>query len=239
MIGDSSLAQMQGYPNDVYDRLIEAGLQVGSRVLDIGCDDGRASEPLITNGFALTGIDIVEDRIARARERFPAATWRLWNGKALPFADASFDAVISADALHRFDGDAVLAEASRILRPGGMIGLWWSAVMGEDPVSDECIAAMRESGAEWRNSGLMGGFPQFYAAYFTNQDVRVIPWRSALRIEQVVQEDASRHELHALLGGDASTYARNLRARLEARFGEGNPFVTRSRLIYLYTGLRP
>lgn len=112
---------------DAYaDRL---ALADGARALDIGCGTGVAARALARRrGGALrvTGIDRSPDFIAAARrfaaEEGVAPEFRVADAHAPPFADASFDAVVAHTLLsHAADPARVLAEARRVLAPGGRL----------------------------------------------------------------------------------------------------------------------
>lgn len=108
-------------------------LKDGQRVLDLGCGRGRHSHALYWNARALDVVMLdlsFDDLMAAARGFFelppppaePARSAVALVGDAgrLPFADASFDAVICSEVLeHLPDVDAALAEIARITRPGG------------------------------------------------------------------------------------------------------------------------
>jgi SAM-dependent methyltransferase len=95
-----------------------------AEILDAGCGTGGLIRRLgpLHPGWRWTGIDLDPTAIRFARERVGPAT-RLAEGSvsALPFPDACFDAVVSADVLyHLADDEAATAEACRVLRPGGV-----------------------------------------------------------------------------------------------------------------------
>ena len=94
-------------------------------VLDLGCAGGFMAEALATRGAHVTGIDPSEGAISAARARARAQGQRIGYdvgvGEALPYGDASFEAVVCVDVLeHVADLTRVLAEVVRTLRPGGM-----------------------------------------------------------------------------------------------------------------------
>ena len=97
----------------------------GRDVLDLGCAGGFMAEALAARGANVTGIDPAMGAIAAARAHARAQGLRIgydvgW-GEALPYADASFDAVVCVDVLeHVADLSLVLAEVARTLRPGGL-----------------------------------------------------------------------------------------------------------------------
>jgi 2-polyprenyl-6-hydroxyphenyl methylase/3-demethylubiquinone-9 3-methyltransferase len=97
----------------------------GAKVLDLGCAGGFMSEGLARRGAVVTGIDPARDAVAAARTHAEATGLRLsydvGSGEALPYLDASFDAVVCVDVLeHVRDLPRVLAEAARVLRPDGL-----------------------------------------------------------------------------------------------------------------------
>ncbi|MGW2474568.1 class I SAM-dependent methyltransferase [Streptomyces sp. NPDC001665] len=105
-----------------------AGEVAGARrVLDLGCADGALLEVLGAAGAEeLAGIDLSDQELALAHGRPGLRDADLRQGRAqeLPFADGSFDAVVSHMALMLMhDVDRVAAEAARVLVPGGQFAV--------------------------------------------------------------------------------------------------------------------
>lgn len=97
----------------------------GKAVLDLGCAGGFMAEALAKRGAQVTGIDPASDAIdaarAHAREGGLRIGYDVGMGEALPYATASFDAVVCVDVLeHVADLPTVLSEVARTLRPGGV-----------------------------------------------------------------------------------------------------------------------
>ena len=104
-----------------FDRLID---WQGKRVLDLGCAGGFMAEALARRGAQMTGIDPAEEAIKAARAHAAdgglSIRYDTGVGEALPYADASFDAVVCVDVLeHVQDLPRVIAEVRRVLVPGG------------------------------------------------------------------------------------------------------------------------
>jgi SAM-dependent methyltransferase len=94
----------------------------GTRLLDIGCGSGYAARMAAALGATVTGIDITPELLAIARERVPGADFRAGGMDDLPFADGSFDAAVGFNAFPFADDPArAVAEAARVVRPGGLV----------------------------------------------------------------------------------------------------------------------
>lgn len=96
----------------------------GLEGLDIGCGEGSNTRKLAERGARMRAVDIAPTFIAHARQREAEAPlgidYRVGDGMALPFADASFDFATSFMALMDMpDQHLAFREVARILRPGG------------------------------------------------------------------------------------------------------------------------
>jgi SAM-dependent methyltransferase len=92
--------------------------EASGRLLDLGCGTGAHTIPFREAGWDVVGIDLSEDMLRHARGR--GLTVVRANAAALPFEDGSFDAVVSLWTHTDVDDfGAAVAEAARVLRPGG------------------------------------------------------------------------------------------------------------------------
>lgn len=90
--------------------------------LDVGCGEGRFCRMLAAHGVKTTGLDPTPSLIAAARERDPEGAYVEAGGEALPFADASFDLVVSYLSLIDIpEFELAIAEMARVLKPGGSL----------------------------------------------------------------------------------------------------------------------
>jgi len=106
------------------------------RVLDVGCGTGRGLGYLESAGFRrVVGLDFTREMLLQAHAKFTAvdAPPQLVRGDAfrLPFRDATFDLVMSLNFLHMFRLDLqqqILAEATRVCRPGGRLVIEFESI---------------------------------------------------------------------------------------------------------------
>lgn len=92
-------------------------------LLDLGCGAGFLTHATAIAGHSATGIDLSSTslEIARQHDTTRSARYLLANAYSLPFKDASFDVVSAMDILeHLEDPGLLIAEASRVLKPGGL-----------------------------------------------------------------------------------------------------------------------
>jgi uncharacterized peroxidase-related enzyme len=97
------------------------GITDGDRLLDLACGSGLALELATLRGAAVAGIDASDRLIAVARDRLPGGDLRVGDMHALPWEDHSFDVVTSFRGIWGTT-PAALAEARRVLVPGGRLG---------------------------------------------------------------------------------------------------------------------
>jgi SAM-dependent methyltransferase len=99
----------------------------GQTVLDVACGTGvlaREAAKRAEPGGSVSGLDRNERMLAVARRAAPDIEWRLGRAESLPFADHTFDTVVSQFGLMFFeDRVTALWEMWRVLRPGGRLAV--------------------------------------------------------------------------------------------------------------------
>jgi SAM-dependent methyltransferase len=119
-------------------------LAPGERVLDLGSGAGTDSliaAQMVGPGGHVTGVDMTPQMLAKARAAAaelgaPNVEFVEAEAERLPFADASFDVVVSNGVIDLIpDKDAVFSELHRVLAPGGRIQI--ADVTIQNPVSEE------------------------------------------------------------------------------------------------------
>lgn len=99
-------------------------VEVGKKVLEVGCGVGTFTERFLDGGADLTAIDISFDSVQKARHRANHQTDCLVaDAMATPFLQGVFDTVIGSSILHHLNVKKALEEFWRVLRPGGTLAL--------------------------------------------------------------------------------------------------------------------
>ncbi|MFH1722299.1 MAG: class I SAM-dependent methyltransferase [Candidatus Altiarchaeota archaeon] len=114
----SDIVRYPGFGDWVADRIIR-GMQDKSDLLSIGFGTAHIERILIARGFNVTGVELVDEFISKAKERGLEA--HQMSGEELMFPDQSFDGILYPESIGHMDHRKTLAEADRVLRPGGKI----------------------------------------------------------------------------------------------------------------------
>lgn len=131
-----------------------AGVPRGAEVLDVGCGTGALSAAVLAlHPKRLEGLDAAPAYVAAAEHDLASkgpARFQVGDAQALPFPDASFDAVVSGLVFNFVpDPGKAAREARRVLRPGGLLALYvwdyadkmelmrrfWDAAVALDPAA--------------------------------------------------------------------------------------------------------
>jgi len=127
----------------------------GTRLLDVGCGPGTITAAAAARGADAVGVDLAVGMLALGRARHPRLELLEADAEALPFPDGTFDAVVGGFILNHLPAvDTALAEAARVLRPGGRIAVAVWDRPERNRLLGELTAAVRDAGVEVR-----GGLP--------------------------------------------------------------------------------
>ncbi len=126
----SSQSMALEWPDDYVVRFAKRWLNLSgiNKVVDMNCGAGRHTALMAELGYDVTGFDLSQNALDLARKlldtRGVSAQLRQGSSLAMPFTDASFDALVAWRSLHVFsreDIPRVIAEMRRVVRPGGKI----------------------------------------------------------------------------------------------------------------------
>lgn len=112
------------YPRELFDALPS----LAGDVLELGAGTGIATRELEPRAGRLVSTDLGPKMLGRLHERSPSVPVLVSRAEALPFRDASFDAVCGAQMWHWVDAPVAAQEVRPVLRPGGALAVWWNEV---------------------------------------------------------------------------------------------------------------
>lgn len=159
-------------------RVVEAaGISRGDRVLDVACGTGvlarEAAMRAGDEGF-VAGLDPGAGMLAVAERLAPSVEWRQGVAESLPYADESFDALVSQFGLMFFqDRAAAIREILRVLAPGGRLAVAvWESLENSEAYSIEAALldrlAGRQAGDALRAPFVLGDKDQLAALFQTS-----------------------------------------------------------------------
>ena len=182
----------------------------GDRVLDIGCGSGRAFKVFAGAAIEYEGLDVSAKLIAIAKREHAdlLADFRVGSMLALPYEDASFDAVLMIAALHHVPSERfrlqALREAARVLRPGGRLmmtnwDLWGHPKRWRWLGRNLWLKLLRRSDLDWNDLQVpwKRGVPETVWRYyhlFTLAELRRLCRAAGLEVEENVRTSARRRD---------------------------------------------
>jgi demethylmenaquinone methyltransferase/2-methoxy-6-polyprenyl-1,4-benzoquinol methylase len=124
----SRLAAMSVGGESRFRQLPLQGLTIGAetKVLDLCCGSGQATQYLVKSSQDVIGLDISPVSLQRAQRNVPQAKYVEALAEEIPFPDAEFDLVHTSVAMHEMKPavlQQILKEVYRVLKPGGVFAL--------------------------------------------------------------------------------------------------------------------
>src|SRR5262245_12515266 len=201
-----SYAELEPWYQHLYarlHRLLRATLAAappGARALDAGCGTGFQTAIVADLGYRAHGLDVSAGSLAVARTRLPAAGLVRGDLLALPYGDATFDAVVCAGSTLDFveDPERGISELARVMRPGATLfleverrlslDLGWtllSSVTGDALAYGLRPAQARALLAPPFHEGVWLDYPGYPPLrLFTDRELRRMLGRAGLRVER-------------------------------------------------------
>lgn len=127
------------YPDALVERIIAAS--PGPTVLDVGCGTGIAARQLQAAGGTVLGVEPDARMAALARRSglpVEVATFEDWNPDG-----RTFDAIVAAQSWHWIEPVDGAAKAARVLRPGGLLAIFWNTFQPDPDVAEALARVYR------------------------------------------------------------------------------------------------
>ncbi len=143
------------YPLAAVEWMLEPARRDGHalRVADVGAGTGKLTRVVVEAGGEAVAIDPDPVMLASLRAAVHGIPTFVGTAERMPLPDASVDAVVLGQAWHWVDPELGAAEAARVLRPGGVLGLIWNIRDESVPWVAALTQAMHGSHAEMMLAG--------------------------------------------------------------------------------------
>ena len=137
------------YPPELFQWLADQSLH-HDLAWDVGCGNGQASLALAHHFQRVHASDPSAEQIANAPPD-PRITWRVESAEICSLRNHTVDLVTAAQAYHWFNHARFGAEATRVLRPGGVVAVWCYGLSRVDDAVDAVFHELYENqlGAYW------------------------------------------------------------------------------------------
>ncbi len=177
------------YPREAVDWML-APVRTGRapRVADVGAGTGKLTRTVVEAGAEVVAIDPDPDMLAALRQHVHGVPTFVGAGERMPLPGSSVDAVLFGQAWHWVDAVAASAEAGRVLRRGGVLGLVWNIRDQSDPWVARLTAAMHGSHAE----EMLAGEGPKVSGPFEGLEARTWTWTRSLTRAALLDLVASR-----------------------------------------------
>jgi SAM-dependent methyltransferase len=179
-----------GYPADAVAWLLEPARRPDRslRVADVGAGTGKLTRVAVELGSEVVAIDPDDAMLAALRDAVVGVPTFVGRAESLPLPDAAVDAVLYGQAWHWVDVPDASAEAARVLRAGGVLGLVWN-------IRDERVEWVRRLTDVMHGSNaeelLAGGGPQV-AAPFSGLEKQSWEWSRPMTRDDLLAMARSR-----------------------------------------------
>jgi SAM-dependent methyltransferase len=202
------------------------GVRTTGRVLELGCGEGSNLHHLRGTPTAIYGVDRSRAKVAFASERVAGLRAAIADVAQLPFASASFDTILVRDLLHHvYDRGQALAEAWRVLRPGGELNVI------EPNVRNPLLLAQAVLVRAER--GVLVSTPELL-----RRELEALPGRGAVEVRMFHPFPIARLVLHPDMGLPSLARLRAVRATLRAVNWASERLIPRSLWSYVTVRIR-
>lgn len=184
-------------------------------VVDVGAGTGKLTETIVAAGHRVTAVEPDEVMLATLAESLPGVVALSGTGEQLPLPDASADALVYGQAWHWVDSGRASAEAARVLRPGGRLGLVWNLRDERVPWVAELTRVMGGSEAE----RMIADDAVQVGEQFESAERHILAWTSTMTAEQIVRMAASRSYVITAPEERRRSVLRNVRQLLATHLG--------------------
>lgn len=226
-----------GYPREAVSWMLRPVRHDGRalRAADVGAGTGKLTRTAVELGAEVVAIDPDPGMLKELRARVHGVPTFAGTAERMPLRDASLDALLVGQAWHWVDPEAGSAEAARVLRSGGVLGLVWNTRDESVPWVARLTETMRGSHA----AAMLAGDGPTIAAPFSGAESAEWRWSHPMTRAALLSLARSRSYVITATADERDRIETDLAALLDEIGAVGDavvelPYVTRA-----YRAIRP
>ena len=220
------------YPPEALDWLLPPGAR---RVLDLGAGTGKLTRELVARGLDVVAVEPLEGMRQELGRVLPGTPVLDGSAEHVPLPDGSVDAVLAAQAWHWVTPERAAPEVSRVLRPGGQLGLVWNERDDREPWVAELNGIVDELGQRMAAEAMRADNDHDHPRVgppFGPLELHQVRWAHQTSVSEVVDMIASRSYVILLPPGQRDRLLAAVRHLLQThpalagQTGVALPYVT-------------
>jgi len=137
------------YIKSLHELLFSLISEKEGKILDVACGTGKSTEPLVSGGLEVFGVDhdplMIDEAKKQALSKDLNISYSVADAENLPFPDKTFDVVTVGTAFHWFVNTKAISEIKRVLKDGGLLFIFWTLTTKEIPEEDQIPASIFRS----------------------------------------------------------------------------------------------
>ncbi|WES64984.1 class I SAM-dependent methyltransferase [Microbacter sp. GSS18] len=225
------------YPSEAVAWLLEPVRREGRvlRVADVGAGTGKLTRVAVEFGAQVVAVDPDPAMLAALREQVIGVPTFVGSAESMPLPDHSLDALLYGQAWHWVEPGAASAEAARVLRAGGVLGLIWNVRDERELWVRRLNAVMKGSRAEQM---LAAGDPPV-AAPFDGVEHARWSWRRAMTRDELFALARSRSHVITASESERARIEDGLELLLDEVGAVGDDPVELPYVTHAYRAVRP
>jgi ubiquinone/menaquinone biosynthesis C-methylase UbiE len=227
------------YPKELFDLLIEQMPEGSNNILDIACGTGKSTEPLAETN--LNDPQMIEEAQKQAQLKNLRIDYQVSDAEHLPFPDSYFDVVTVGTAFHFFVNDTAMSEIKRVLKPKGLLFVYWTLTTKDIPEQDEIPGTIYRKynwtkvPSELRDLAHISDF--FSKADLQNVSTKRIPISFNTTVEERVGLQTTSGTYELLSEEDKKSFLNEVKEVLTQKLGD-RPYFTLEEEIQVCYGFK-